>query len=236
MIELMLLGFISLLLTVGQGPITNICISKEVGATWHPCNKKQEAKLDKYAKSNYDGANERRRLLWDADGPARRILAGGGGDDKCAAKVGLNNFFFFFSTLKTKFWILLYIWKWKFTFSFAWMEKFAMELMIRMTDLFTWTLDTQNICRGKCHLYQRMEFINCTFSSLSWQFSMSSIVYWPMPWVESRYWIPFLFLPSIFYFVFNLCFHVIILYFFRIIPSFLYNVFEGSFIFVVSDE
>ncbi|KAL0284097.1 UNVERIFIED_CONTAM: MLO-like protein 2 [Sesamum angustifolium] len=42
--ELMLLGFISLLLTVGQSPISNICISKSVGATWHPCSKKQEGK------------------------------------------------------------------------------------------------------------------------------------------------------------------------------------------------
>jgi len=41
--ELMLLGFISLLLSVLQGPISNICISKAVGATWHPCNKKQES-------------------------------------------------------------------------------------------------------------------------------------------------------------------------------------------------
>ncbi|XP_076900576.1 MLO-like protein 12 [Bidens hawaiensis] len=36
--ELMLLGFISLLLTVGQEPISKICISSEVARTWHPCN------------------------------------------------------------------------------------------------------------------------------------------------------------------------------------------------------
>ncbi|CAN1829936.1 MLO-like protein 6 [Linum perenne] len=35
--ELMLLGFISLLLTVGQDPISRICISKKLGSTWHPC-------------------------------------------------------------------------------------------------------------------------------------------------------------------------------------------------------
>ncbi|KVI06898.1 Mlo-related protein [Cynara cardunculus var. scolymus] len=38
--ELMLLGFISLLLTVGQGTIADICIPSKVARTWHPCNKK----------------------------------------------------------------------------------------------------------------------------------------------------------------------------------------------------
>nr|AFW98803.1 MLO protein 3 [Rosa multiflora] len=36
--ELMLLGFLSLLLTVLQDPIAGICIPKSVAATWHPCN------------------------------------------------------------------------------------------------------------------------------------------------------------------------------------------------------
>ncbi|KAL4556674.1 hypothetical protein LXL04_034830 [Taraxacum kok-saghyz] len=35
--ELMILGFISLLLTVGQGPISDICIPSKVARTWHPC-------------------------------------------------------------------------------------------------------------------------------------------------------------------------------------------------------
>ncbi|KAK7335722.1 hypothetical protein VNO80_27716 [Phaseolus coccineus] len=35
--ELMLLGFISLLLTVGQGLISRICISEKVAGTFHPC-------------------------------------------------------------------------------------------------------------------------------------------------------------------------------------------------------
>ncbi|KAL3518361.1 hypothetical protein ACH5RR_020950 [Cinchona calisaya] len=82
--ELMLLGFISLLLTVGQGVITSICISKEVGATWHPCNKKQENKLNGYFQKNYEEGG-RRRLLSD-DGARRILAAGGGGTDKCAAK------------------------------------------------------------------------------------------------------------------------------------------------------
>lgn len=36
--ELMLLGFMSLLLTVLQTPISKICISKSVGSTWYPCD------------------------------------------------------------------------------------------------------------------------------------------------------------------------------------------------------
>ncbi|GFP80995.1 mlo-like protein 6 [Phtheirospermum japonicum] len=77
--ELMLLGFISLLLTVGQGPISNICISPEVASTWHPCGKKQEE--SKYPSEE----GSRRRLLTVADGSARRILASYG-TDTCAEK------------------------------------------------------------------------------------------------------------------------------------------------------
>nr|GEU67391.1 MLO-like protein 12 [Tanacetum cinerariifolium] len=40
--ELMLLGFISLLLTVGQDPISDICIPSRIARTWHPCNKEKE--------------------------------------------------------------------------------------------------------------------------------------------------------------------------------------------------
>ncbi|KAL3628537.1 hypothetical protein CASFOL_027583 [Castilleja foliolosa] len=87
--ELMLLGFISLMLTVGQGPISEICVSKKIGNSWHPCNKNQE-KL-RYKKKEEVGFNENgqtRKLLFanmDSSGTQRRFLAGGG-DDKCAAK------------------------------------------------------------------------------------------------------------------------------------------------------
>ncbi|KAI3461450.1 hypothetical protein Pfo_018113 [Paulownia fortunei] len=83
--ELMLLGFISLLLTVGQGPISDICISKEVGATWHPCSKKNEVK--KYPSEDLGEDNRRKLLMVDGGGGGsfRRILAAGG-TDKCAAK------------------------------------------------------------------------------------------------------------------------------------------------------
>ncbi|GFP83760.1 mlo-like protein 6 [Phtheirospermum japonicum] len=87
--ELMLLGFISLMLTVGQGPISEICVSKKIGNSWHPCNRKQEN--IRYKKQEDVGFNENgqtRKLLFaysDSGGTQRRVLAGGG-DDKCAAK------------------------------------------------------------------------------------------------------------------------------------------------------
>lgn len=36
--ELMILGFISLLLTIGKETISDICIPSKVARTWHPCN------------------------------------------------------------------------------------------------------------------------------------------------------------------------------------------------------
>ena len=82
--ELVLLGFISLLLTVGQSPISSICISKKAGATWHPCNK-NEAKLNRSENTEY----ENRRRLLSISGSAgesfRRVLAASASTDKCAA-------------------------------------------------------------------------------------------------------------------------------------------------------
>ncbi|XP_047260234.1 MLO-like protein 2 [Capsicum annuum] len=86
--ELMLLGFISLLLTVGQSPISNICVSEKIGNSWHPCSKQKEEELTKDGEDISENSSEqhRRRLLMAAaSGSVRRILAGGG-DDKCAAK------------------------------------------------------------------------------------------------------------------------------------------------------
>ncbi|KAI3826512.1 hypothetical protein L1987_00560 [Smallanthus sonchifolius] len=77
--ELMLLGFISLLLTAGTSPITRICISEGAAAGWHPCSQKEEEAADD------DGESRRRLLTWSKMGDStRRILAGGSGDDKCA--------------------------------------------------------------------------------------------------------------------------------------------------------
>lgn len=41
--ELMLLGFISLLLAVFQNRIAEICITKELASKWLPCKKDDEA-------------------------------------------------------------------------------------------------------------------------------------------------------------------------------------------------
>ena len=89
-VELMLLGFISLLLTVGQGPITEICIPQHVAATWHPCTKEREDEMNKEVEKSVEhlGLNRRRLLHLLGNGESfRRSLAAAGGEDKCAAKV-----------------------------------------------------------------------------------------------------------------------------------------------------
>ncbi|BAT91945.1 hypothetical protein VIGAN_07059000 [Vigna angularis var. angularis] len=72
--ELMLLGFISLLLTIGQGLISRICISENVAGTFHPCNHRREEK-------NYPPPLED-----DYYHHNRHILAAEAGYDKCAAQ------------------------------------------------------------------------------------------------------------------------------------------------------
>ncbi|CAA2982764.1 MLO 6 [Olea europaea subsp. europaea] len=74
---------------VGQGTISNACISKKVGDTWHPCSKKREA--DKYKNTDNIEDESRRKLLMiggDGSGSIRRVLAGGG-TEKCAEKARL---------------------------------------------------------------------------------------------------------------------------------------------------
>ncbi|GFZ20476.1 seven transmembrane MLO family protein [Actinidia rufa] len=78
--ELMLLGFISLLLTVTQSLISDICISKSIGATWHPCSESKENET-----SSNDEEEDHRRKLLAVGGSFRRVLAAAG-TDKCAAK------------------------------------------------------------------------------------------------------------------------------------------------------
>ncbi|RXH99829.1 hypothetical protein DVH24_021631 [Malus domestica] len=60
----MLLGLLSLLLTIGQDRILDICTTEVVGATWHPCNNKQDVRSDKGKdKSSASDDYSRRRLL-----------------------------------------------------------------------------------------------------------------------------------------------------------------------------
>jgi len=73
--ELMLLGFISLLLTVGQSLISRICISEKVAGTFHPCTHTRGKKKDPPPLEDDDYHNN------------RHILASVPSDDNCAAQV-----------------------------------------------------------------------------------------------------------------------------------------------------
>ncbi|CAL9078470.1 unnamed protein product [Musa textilis] len=89
--EMMLLGFISLLLTVSQNLISEICVSESVGNSWHPCKASEEAVItgdDEHRSEDSNENNIGRRLLQSADSmdSFRRILAGGGSTDKSSNK------------------------------------------------------------------------------------------------------------------------------------------------------
>ena len=96
--ELMLLGFISLLLTVGQGTISTVCVSQKIGATMHPCSKEQEE-----AKTNSETNGRRLLTVSDSGKGFRRILAGAASStDKCAARVCVYSVFCLFLYLKER--------------------------------------------------------------------------------------------------------------------------------------
>ncbi|XP_044979869.1 MLO protein homolog 1 [Hordeum vulgare subsp. vulgare] len=77
--ELMLVGFISLLLIVTQDPVSRICISKEAGEKMLPCKPYDGAGGGK-------GKDNHRRLLWlqGESETHRRFLAAPAGVDVCA--------------------------------------------------------------------------------------------------------------------------------------------------------
>lgn len=77
----MLLGFISLLITVGTNYIAKICIPYAAGDTMLPCKKGD-------GKDDYDGSDDRRKLLSYGENVIwRRGLAAAGGDDYCSKNV-----------------------------------------------------------------------------------------------------------------------------------------------------
>lgn len=76
MLELMLLGFISLLMTVFQGRSQHICVNEHIMQHWLPCKKKTAASTKKLAVDLFTGVY----------GGARRLLASGG-SDYCTNKV-----------------------------------------------------------------------------------------------------------------------------------------------------
>ncbi|XP_030466849.2 MLO protein homolog 1-like [Syzygium oleosum] len=78
--ELMLLGFISLLITVGTQPISMICIAEKYATIMLPCNKEDTEKPGKG-----EDPRDRRKLLWyDEDVSWRRSLAAADTGDHCS--------------------------------------------------------------------------------------------------------------------------------------------------------
>ncbi|GLJ51551.1 hypothetical protein SUGI_1095700 [Cryptomeria japonica] len=75
--ELMLLGFISLLLTVGQKPVSEICISKSLGDSLLPCSKEEtlaDSVSDQIEKNSSLGYH-RKLMFLASEIPLRRSLA-----------------------------------------------------------------------------------------------------------------------------------------------------------------
>lgn len=90
--ELMLLGFISLLLTFGTQYIAKICIPTSAGDIMLPCKKVEESKKS-------DDSNDRRKLLYFEESMEwRRVLAtASSGGDYCSQKVMNINYLFSYS-------------------------------------------------------------------------------------------------------------------------------------------
>ncbi|KAI4336685.1 hypothetical protein L6164_015181 [Bauhinia variegata] len=85
--ELMVLGFISLLLTFGQSYISRVCIPAKYENTMLPCRIKHESGATNGEAAHAGGGEHRRRLLYAyANAYGRRILGGGSKGPGC--KVG----------------------------------------------------------------------------------------------------------------------------------------------------
>ncbi|RDY06645.1 MLO-like protein 12, partial [Mucuna pruriens] len=85
--ELMLLGFLSLLLTVLQDPISKICVTEKVGSTWHPCaSPKALSTPEGKSEDEYDEVETNSRKLLEYFDPIPRRVLATKGYDKCAEK------------------------------------------------------------------------------------------------------------------------------------------------------
>ncbi|KAK1553828.1 hypothetical protein Q3G72_004149 [Acer saccharum] len=87
--ELMLLGFISLLLTVGSTLIYKICIPARYGQYMLPCQYKSYDQDDGDGDKGGGGGggdNERKLLFYAGDMTRRVLAAGAGGGDYCSTK------------------------------------------------------------------------------------------------------------------------------------------------------
>ncbi|KAK1434915.1 hypothetical protein QVD17_00670 [Tagetes erecta] len=80
--ELMLLGFISLLLTVGKATITDICISKSLADSWLPCSKKDIQEMD----AHHDHKKLVSFIASNMTTTSRRVLSAATSSDKCLAQ------------------------------------------------------------------------------------------------------------------------------------------------------
>lgn len=89
----MLLGFISLLLTVGTTYIAKICVPEALGNKWLPCDKVESTSSTTGGGDGGDeGENGKRKLISNAQEMVwRRALAGPGTDNYnyCASKVSI---------------------------------------------------------------------------------------------------------------------------------------------------
>ncbi|WZY72717.1 MLO-like protein 6 [Brassica rapa] len=89
--ELMLMGFISLLLTIGQNYISQICVSESVAASMRPCSRSEEEKKYPNTKKDTgkdlgDEENSGRKLLELVESFIPRRSLATKGYDKCAEK------------------------------------------------------------------------------------------------------------------------------------------------------
>lgn len=97
----MLLGFISLLLTIGQVPISKICVPRKVASIMLPCNRKYVAGIssnDRRRKLLWDSIVEDEHLVW------RRSLAGASSAADSCSNYGVRILIwvFFFVSIRTK--------------------------------------------------------------------------------------------------------------------------------------
>ena len=94
--ELMLLGFISLLLTVFQGVISKLCVPESLTEHFLPCNLKDKAKAEHDSHSGETGSSTTKHFqtffVSSISGSARRLLSEGSAAQAgyCGKKVKIN--------------------------------------------------------------------------------------------------------------------------------------------------
>ena len=96
----MLLGFISLLLTIGTRFIAKICIPAELGSTMLPCKRGYKDGGGYGGDDGDDGGDGRRKLLSYAEERIlRRVLAAQAGGDYCSKSVSHHHDFYYVDSI-----------------------------------------------------------------------------------------------------------------------------------------